>query len=225
MQLRKLGVLVAVLLVVGLAIILLLRREKDRADLQRAEAQRVELERAKAATAPATSVDAAVPASPRLDAQKRAELRRKILEAWATGEKGPRAAEDAKQGRFEPHPMPDGTGIDPKYVQSTVREQLFPMVRGCYEDYLTRKPDAGGQLDMWFKIVGDEKVGGIVEEDDESDAGIVSGFTGDKTMETCVRESLLSITFPPPAKGGVVTIGYPIRFAASDDDDAEDGGK
>lgn len=218
MQLRKLGVLVAVLVVVGLAIIVFLRREKDRAEVERAEAQRAELERLK------TVVDAALPAAPHPDAQKRAELRRKILEAWATGEKGPAAAADAKQGRFEEHPMPDGTGIDPKYIQSTVREQLFPMVRGCYEDYLTRKPGARGQLDMWFKIVGDEKVGGIVEEDDEADAGIVSGFTGDETMETCMRESLLSVTFPPPAKGGVVTVGYPIAFAPGDDDD-EDGGK
>ena len=63
-----------------------------------------------------------------------------------------------------------------------------------------------------------------MEEDDQHDAGIVSEWTGDKKMETCIRESLMTVTFPPPAKGGVVTVGYPIMFSANDDDD-EDGGK
>ena len=74
---------------------------------------------------------------------------------------------------------------------------------------------------LWFKIVGDEKLGGVVEEDDEHDGGTISEWTGDAKMETCIRDLLMSVTFPPPAKGGVVTIGYPIVFSPGDENFTE----
>lgn len=52
---------------------------------------------------------------------------------------------------------------------------------------------------------------------------MVSEWTGDAKMETCVRESLMTVTFPPPAKGGVLTVIYPVVLEPGDDDD--DGGK
>lgn len=168
----------------------------------------------------AGAVDASLPLPPAIaDRGKRDELRRKILAAWASGSQGEEAAKDAKEGRFEEHPDANGEGIDPKFVQATVREQLVPMVRDCYEEVLSRQPDAGGQVDMWFKIVADDKLGGLVEEDEEHDGGMIGGTLSDEKMQTCVRESLLTVTFPPPAHGGVVTVGYPIVFAPGDDDE------
>ena len=83
------------------------------------------------------------------------------------------------------------------------------MAKQCYEDLLARHPDAGGRLEMEFTIAGDDKIGGIVE-----DASIAkSSSLKDERMETCVRESLMTVSFPPPAHDGVVTVVYPIVFS------------
>lgn len=226
MKPKSLAILVVTMLVVGFAIIGILVREDRKARAAALDASlHPVVETSTGVMPPGPLAKPIIDASnPLADRQKRDELRRKILEAWAKGEKGPEVAAEAKQGRFEEHPNADGWGIEPKYIQASVREQMIPMARACYEDFLTRQPDAGGKVMLWFKIVGDEKLGGVVEEDDQHDAGIVSEWTGDKKMETCIRESLMTVTFPPPAKGGVVTVGYPIMFSANDDDD-EDGGK
>jgi hypothetical protein len=210
------------MLVVGLGLIGLLVQKKTEREANASEESSGK-PHAVTSPAPTGTSSTVAPMHDRLaDRAKREELRKKILEAWAKGEQGPEAAEEAKQGRFEEHlggtpTTPNDTAIDPKYVQLEMREQMFPMARACYEDYLSRQPDAGGKLDLWFKIVADDKLGGIVEEDEEHDAGVASGM-GDEKMTTCIRESMMTVTFPPPAKGGVVTIGYPIVFSAGDDD-------
>ena len=35
----------------------------------------------------------------------------------------------------------------------------------------------------------------------------------------CMRQSFLSVTFPPPEGGGMVTVEYPIVFSPGDDDE------
>lgn len=154
--------------------------------------------------------------------EKRAELRRKILEAWASGEQGEEAAKEARRGRFEEHPDKDGEGIDPAYVQAAMREQLVPMAKACFEELLSRDPKASGRIDMRFKIVADDQLGGIVDEDDDRDGGMISGTLADERFQTCIRESLLTVTFPPPAHGGVVTVGYPIVISQGQPPDEED---
>ncbi|MFO0740294.1 MAG: AgmX/PglI C-terminal domain-containing protein [Labilithrix sp.] len=226
MKAKNLAILVVVMLVVGFAIIGVLVREdrKARAAAARDSGSNLVVETSTGVMPPGPLTPPISDASsPLADRKKRDELRRKILEAWAKGEKGPEVAAEAKQGRFEEHPNADGWGIEPKYIQSSFREQMFPMAQACYQDFLARKPDAGGRLVLSFKIVADENLGGVVEEWDDHDAGMVSEWTGDAKMETCVRESLMTVTFPPPAKGGVLTVIYPVVLEPGDDDD--DGGK
>ena len=98
--------------------------------------------------------------------------------------------------------------MDPSYLQSVIREDFVPMAKKCYEELLTRQPDAGGRIMMTFKIVGDDKLGGIVEDAAvEADGGVA-----DEKMSTCVRESLSTLAFRPPADDDVVTIVYPVVF-------------
>jgi hypothetical protein len=149
------------------------------------------------------------------DRRARDELRQRILAGWAAEGADEETRTAAKAGRFVPRPNPDGRGIEPKYIQEVVREDLFPMARKCYEDLLARKPDAGGRLEMEFTIAGDDKIGGIVEEASMADTSSLK----DEKMETCVRESLLTLSFPPPAHDGVVTVVYPIVFGPGDDDE------
>jgi hypothetical protein len=174
------------------------------------------------ASSSASSASAA-PAAPALegpakhlrDRRVRDELRQRILAGWAAED----AADDetriaAKAGRFVPRPNAEGRGIDPKYIQEVVREDLFPMARQCYEELIARKPDAGGRLEMELTIAGDDAIGGIVEEASLAKTSSLK----DEKMETCIRESLLTLSFPPPAHDDVVTVVYPIVFSPEDEE-------
>ena len=149
------------------------------------------------------------------DRAVREALRKRILEGWAASP-DPDTAEAAKRGRFLPAPTADGgTGMDPKYIQEVVRGDFMPMARSCYEELLVRKPDAGGRVEMSFTIVADEKLGGIVEDASADPDG---GVADDK-MTTCMRESLSTLSFRPPAHGGKITIVYPIGFSPEERDE------
>jgi len=43
----------------------------------------------------------------------------------------------------------------------------------------------------------------------------------DKEMQTCLRESMMSVTFDAPPEGGEVTVVYPVLFSPEDDDAGE----
>lgn len=148
------------------------------------------------------------------DRAVRDALRKRILEGWAHSE-DPVVAEAAKGGRFLPAPVGDGgTGMDPAYIQEVVRTEFFPMAKACFEELLSRK-DAGGRVLMKFSIVADEKLGGIIEEASADPDGGVA----DERMSTCMRESLSTLAFRPPARGGTVTVEYPIEFSNDPDPD------
>lgn len=150
-----------------------------------------------------------------IDKKMRDELRKRILEGWAASAE-PEVAAAAKQGKLVPAPKgPDGGAMDPKYIQEVVRSELFPMAQKCYEELLSRKDAAAGRVLMKFTIAADEKLGGLVEDAEvEADGGVA-----DEKMSTCVRESLSTISFRPPAQGGVVTVQYPIVFSPDDEHD------
>jgi hypothetical protein len=149
------------------------------------------------------------------DRKVRDELRKRILAGWAAGP-DPEVAAAAKAGRFVPAEAGDGGGrMDPKYIQEVVRSELFPMAKKCYEELLTRKQNAKGRMEMSFTIVADEKLGGIVED---ADANHGDGGLADEKMTTCMRESLSTLAFRPPAQGGYVTVVYPISFSNDDDE-------
>lgn len=146
------------------------------------------------------------------------ERKRSAAAASATAKAPPREApsqapparaagdEDRPKGRY-----------DPKYIQKHVREDMFPLMRECYEEALSRRPKLGGKLILTFTIAGDPSVGGIVEEADFAEDSSIQ----DEEMRTCVRESLMTLTFEkPPEGGGYVTVRYPIEFSADDEEAA-----
>ncbi len=165
------------------------------------------------AAATAAAWDGAALAQTVHDPKVRDELRKRILAGWAA-EGEPEVAAAAKQGRFLPAPTgPDGGRMDSKYIQEVVRGEFFPMAEKCYEELLTRKKGAKGRIEMSFTIVADEKLGGILE-DVEADHG--DGGLADAKMTTCMRESMSTLAFRPPAHGGYVTVVYPFEFAPDD---------
>lgn len=104
--------------------------------------------------------------------------------------------------------------VDPKYIQKRVREDLFPLALGCYTDALKRSPRLAGRLNVYFRVMGDHKVGGVVDE-----VKLVDGTTiDDPEMQTCVRESMMSVSFDAPPQDGALTVVYPIEFSPDDPD-------
>ena len=105
-------------------------------------------------------------------------------------------------------------GIEPQYIRDSVRSQFFPVANKCYTDALSANVHLDGEIDLWFVIVGDPKVGGVVESVDVLDKSTLR----DPDFVECLRQSFLGVTFPPPKGGGAVTVEYPIVFAPDDDE-------
>jgi hypothetical protein len=112
---------------------------------------------------------------------------------------------------------PDDAGrqsVDPSYIQSVVRNDYFPLAKQCYASALERNPKLVGRVEFSFSILGDPRVGGVVDN-----LTLGDGTTIDDTeMQTCMRESMLAVTFDAPPEGGEITITYPIEFTNEDDD-------
>jgi hypothetical protein len=140
------------------------------------------------------------------DRATRDDVRRRILEAWAQSP-DPAVAAAARDGRFTP--MPEDNDASAHYIHEVVREDFFPLAKQCYEELLTRK-DAGGRIEMSFAIVGDEKIGGVIDDVKLT----VDGGIDDPEMLTCMRESFLSLSFRPPPHGATeTTVVYPIELS------------
>lgn len=109
-------------------------------------------------------------------------------------------------------PSPSGAAqlpaLDPQYIKSAIAEQLIPIAVECYESALEDDPELAGKLVADFTIVGAEDIGGIVE-----DATISEDSTLDSAfVRECMRESLMAVSFDPPADGGRVEVSYPFLF-------------
>jgi len=104
--------------------------------------------------------------------------------------------------------------VDPKYIQERVHEDLFPLARNCYADALKRDPKTSGRLEISFRIIGDHKVGGVVDDATLTDQTTIT----DPEFQTCVRESMMSVSFDAPPNDGEITVVYPILFSPEDDE-------
>lgn len=164
-------------------------------------------------------------AGPKLDRAQadrmRQAIRALLIEAGALGLAGEPldAATSAPAPTFGSMPVIglDEAGnpkVDPKYIEARVHEDLFPLALDCYTDALKRSPRLAGKLNVYFRVIGDHKVGGVVDE-----AKLLDGTTiDDPEMQTCVRESMMSVSFDAPPQDGELTVIYPIEFSPDEAD-------
>lgn len=83
------------------------------------------------------------------------------------------------------------------YIQKVMEEHFAPLVSGCYEALLQRRPKLAGNVVLQLSILGDRTLGGVVV-----DAALGSGTTlEDKAFETCVTEALYAVIFDAPPAG------------------------
>jgi hypothetical protein len=180
---------------------------------------------ASAGSAPAVRLGAHPPPSPEAR-RARDAMHQQILDALRLRDAGappPRAPSSppspAAARAGAPGPADDSAphgSYDPEYIRENVHDQIFPLLRSCYEAALARNPKLSGKLVFSFRLVGDPAVGGVIEEAEFGEGSDIE----DAEMETCTRESLLSLTLDkPPSGGGYVTVKYPVEFAPGDDED------
>jgi hypothetical protein len=100
--------------------------------------------------------------------------------------------------------------LDREYIRTAITEQLIPVALECYETALADDPKLAGKVVTEFTIIGEEEVGGVVEEAvvDADESTLESEF-----VRECMRESLMAVTFEPPPDGGRVLVRYPFEFA------------
>ena len=102
---------------------------------------------------------------------------------------------------------PEGA-LSKEYIRDTVREEVVPLVRECYNNLLENDPDIAGRMVLQFAIMGDESVGGIVDEMEFGEDSEIQ----DEDFRECVSESMMSTVFDPPEGGGKVVVTYPFAF-------------
>lgn len=148
------------------------------------------------------------------DPMKREEMRKRLLVALTEAQ---REAEEEKahpgsapapnaRGNREPNDLKEFG----KFVSQAIKEDFMPMAKACLKDLDSRGsrgPDAGGNMRVAFKLIGDKQIGGVVDEshiDDEK-----SSIHDDK-FETCLRESMYGVYFDPPPFGGEATLNFDV---------------
>ncbi|MDO9019474.1 MAG: AgmX/PglI C-terminal domain-containing protein [Deltaproteobacteria bacterium] len=143
------------------------------------------------------------------DRAVRDDLRRRILAAWLQSLPLADASMDAGATLFAAMPTLDGGTVDPAYLRERIVEDFLPMAQGCYEQLLARHPGVGGRAVTEFVIVGDERVGGVVDEVtvEHGDGGL-----SDEGFSTCLSGSMSAMAFRPPPGRGSVRVRYPFVF-------------
>lgn len=122
------------------------------------------------------------------------------------------AREPSEQARHhDPRAAPMGS-LSKEYIRDTVAEDVVPLVRECYDNLLEKDPEIAGRMVMQFAIMGDESVGGIVDEMEFAEESEIQ----DEDFRECVSESMMSTVFEPPEEGGKVIVKYPFVFTTDD---------
>jgi hypothetical protein len=93
----------------------------------------------------------------------------------------------------------------------TVIQSMVPAVKKCYEATLVDFPDAEGQVNLSFTIVGADNKGRVDVEE------IAEESTLQETkLNECLIENLRNLEFPVPEGDGEVKVRYPFRFSAAE---------
>jgi hypothetical protein len=162
-----------------------------------------------ASTAPRDAGSFRPPTGTVHDRAVRDDIRARILAAWLSSLPQVDSGFDAGLALQLPMPVLDGGTVDPAYLRERITEDFVPMARACYEQLLGRRPDASGRALTEFVILGDDRLGGVV---DEVSVQPGDGGLADEGFATCLRESMYTVAFRPPPGRGSLRVRYPFTF-------------
>jgi hypothetical protein len=220
----------AVVILFVIATAFLLYRWWEAARMRKADRSRAG-EEADDDVAPATTGEtargavaaSAKPGLPQLDRAKADRMREQIRSLLAEGGASmlgstpgaaPAAASSEVARRFPSMPtVPDGDAgeskVDPGYLKGIISHDFVPLAQDCYQGALAKNRQASGTAVLHFEIVGDRKVGGVVD-----DVKLLDGTTiDDPAFRTCVTESMMSVSFDAPPEDGTLSVTVPMRFS------------
>ncbi|MEO7113223.1 MAG: AgmX/PglI C-terminal domain-containing protein [Polyangiaceae bacterium] len=167
-------------------------------------------------TTPVAPID---PNLPRLDRAHADALREKLKQLALTP---PTSEAPVKSGSGDYPVMPHGEGAsDPAlrdYIHQKIKDDYLPLAKSCYENALVKTPDLSGRLVMKFKIVGDKRVGGVVDSVETDPETTMH----DDPFLQCVQESMMAVSFDAPPNDGSVTVKYPLIFSPGDGGESHD---
>lgn len=107
--------------------------------------------------------------------------------------------------------------LPPEAIQRVMRK-IFPSIKACYEQGLTKDPNLEGSIRVRFVIGKDGRVRDVSDEgavqasplgDPLASARGNTEPMPDKDVTACVIAEVERLAFPPP-DGGVVAVVYPI---------------
>lgn len=126
--------------------------------------------------------------------------------------KHPRRAEGASGGsiaaRRPPTEIEAMLGLDPGYVRRQVLA-VTPLLDECYENARATNPALAGTLTIELSIIGDQEVGGLIEE---SRIIAEKSTITDDALNECVTETLYAVELEPPFGGGRLVYRAPVYF-------------
>jgi len=95
--------------------------------------------------------------------------------------------------------MSGGGKLDREVVKNYIRKQLAK-IRWCYQKAFQKNPELEGKLTVSFVI---SPTGSVMS------AKVINSSLGDKELEGCVEQKIMTWRFPAPQGGGVVKVNYP----------------
>ncbi|MDP9150351.1 MAG: hypothetical protein M3O36_10480 [Myxococcota bacterium] len=96
------------------------------------------------------------------------------------------------------------------YIAKRIHEDFYPLAGQCYDAALARTPDLHGRMTLKMRIVGDHKVGAVIDSTEID----VSSDIMDPEFRTCLKESAMTVNFAPPPEGTKeITSTFSMTFA------------
>ncbi|EDM77336.1 hypothetical protein PPSIR1_26503 [Plesiocystis pacifica SIR-1] len=97
-----------------------------------------------------------------------------------------------------PGQLTDRIGLDPAAVEALSAEFL-PLTNECIEQARERDPELVGLLAVEVDMAGDPELGAVIDDVRFPDA---RNEVRDPELQTCIRETALSMLLPSPEQGG-----------------------
>lgn len=98
----------------------------------------------------------------------------------------------------EPGQLTDRIGLDPAAVEALSAEFL-PLTHECIEQARERDPELVGLLAVEVDMAGDPELGAVIDDVRFPDE---RNEVRDPELQTCIRETALSMLLPSPEQGG-----------------------
>jgi hypothetical protein len=107
--------------------------------------------------------------------------------------------------------------LDKQYIADAIAD-IRPLIQECFDLGRAQDPKLQkARVVVQFSIVGDEKLGGVVDESkiDEGNSEDTNSL-----LLQCVRETMYSLELPAPQGQGRIEVTYPFRFDAAEKPDS-----